>query len=116
MYLVILETIHFPNKIFYEGVSWEEYTKNEDGTFSLLVDNVNYIINSEVAIETDRFTRSENIHRDAYRYQRDSDNTKDYVKALSQVGIDITQNYSPQFRDGINPMKDGKENQENVHQ
>lgn len=106
MYLVIMEDVMFPTQRFFFGVSWEEYTKKDDGDFEIIVNEVTYLIPSTKAIESEYVTRTENIHQSDYRYKQRADETKDYFKALKQVGIDMKLNYSPQFRDGINPMKD----------
>ena len=112
MYLVITDTVVFPDKVFYYGVSWTDldYTRREDGDFDIVVDSKIYTIDACNAIETHRFTRSANIHQSDYQFQTREDDTPDVIKAMKEhCGIDMKLNYAPQFRDGVNPMKDNND-------
>lgn len=92
----------------YIGLPWDEFKAINVPGFEIVIDKNVYIISKDDAIETMHFTRSENIPAADYRYKKQEDDTKDYTKAyLELMGIDITINYAPQFRDGVNPMKDG---------
>jgi len=107
MYLVITDTVVFPDIVFYFGVSWILYTKREDKDFEITINGKIYVIDASNAIETDRFTRSDNIHQVDYQFQTREDDTPDVIKAMKEYcGIDMKLNYAPQFRDGVNPMKD----------
>jgi hypothetical protein len=108
MYLVILNRVIFGDQIFYEGVSWSEY-KKEGNDYKIVVDGVQYTISGKDAVETQYFTRSKNEDMLSYLAHKVSDKTTDYYKAVKEkMGIDMRINHAPQFRDGVNPLRDRK--------
>jgi hypothetical protein len=93
---------------FYDGVCFEYVYDDGLGVYIVTYDNIEYHVAPEYVIRTNRLTRSENVSYDEYRSIKHNDSTTDYIKTVKEViGIDMKVNYAPQFRDGVNPFKDG---------
>jgi uncharacterized protein (TIGR02145 family) len=83
------------------------FIQNDIKGFIITYNNIDYIIPDDKAIETPRFTREQNIPFGEYQYRTHSDKTTEYFEPVEKYfGIDMKENYSAQFRDGINPHKD----------
>ncbi len=120
-YIMLLETICIdpdgnidPNgTTFWEGVSFEYEYDDLNNAYKVNQDDVSYLIDTEYVIVTQRPTRLVNESYEQYRTNKHMDKTKDYFKAVEKImGIDMKINYAPQFRDGVNPHKDGNKNKE----
>lgn len=120
-YIMLLETIRInpdgeedPNgTIFWEGVSFEYEYDSHENAYKVTQDNISYLIDTEYVIITERPTRLVNESYDEYRTHKHMDKTTDYFKTVKEIkGIDMKINYAPQFRDGVNPHKDGNKNKE----
>ena len=91
----------------YVGLSWEEFKEIKRLGYELVVNGVPYVIDGDNAIMSSKMTYTDNISRADYISNKYHDKTKDYYKKTKEVlGIDMTLNHSPQYRDGVNPAKD----------
>lgn len=107
-YLVLLENIKSNGVVFYSGVCFPDFIKNEND-YSVIYEAKIYYFPLNSVIETDIKTRLINEPASQYIANKFEDKTTDYLKAVKErIGIDMTQNYSPQFRDGKDPMQDKK--------
>jgi len=94
------------------GVTWIDYSINEDGSYTIHSD-INgevkdYIIPEENAFETNVFKRATNIPLDEWAYRQRQSPITDYIKAYKDyLGITVTS--EPTFRDGENPHPKGEE-------
>lgn len=120
-YIILLETIRInpmgeddPNgTILWGGVSFKREHSTYENSYRIIYNNMSYLIDKEYAVIIDRPTRLVNESYDEYRSRKHIDKTTDYFKAVKEIkGIDMRINYSPQFRDGVNPHKDGNKNKE----
>jgi len=112
LWLYIETFIVVDGKPFDEGVTWSDYSVNEDGSYTIHSDISgevkDYIIPKENALETNRFTRATNIPTHEWKYRNSTSDVRDYIKATKDyLGIEITS--EPTFRDGPNPHKKGEE-------
>lgn len=107
MYLIITkQTVTPDGYIFFFGVSWENYIKTSQG-YDIVVDGAYYPIPKDNAIESTRFTRSENTALNDHQYNKKADKIGNYFPVVDALlGIDMKLNYSAQFKDGINPHRD----------
>jgi hypothetical protein len=108
LWLYIESNIEVNGKLFWYGVTWDDYSVNPDGSFTIHSDingDVNnYIIPKENAFETNVFKRATNIPLDEWAYRQRISDVTDYIKATKEfLGIEITS--EPTFRDGDNPHK-----------
>lgn len=106
LWLYIETLIEVDAKMFYEGVSWSDYSVNQDSSYTIHSD-INgevkdYVIPQENALETNRFTRATNIPTDVWRYRQHVDEVTNYIKAAKDY-LGITMTSEPTFRDGDNP-------------
>ena len=138
MWLIIKNTVNVSGKLFYEGVSWEnwktigistnenvlwkEFNQNPNDYIGIVwddfkvnyrlryvleVDGIEYKIDGDNVILSNRKTYTENISQSDYKAKKNMDKTTDYYKTVKEVlGIDMKENHVPQFRDGVNPAKD----------
>lgn len=111
-YIVMTSTITVGGITFYSGVSFRfEQDNNRDIIINYNGDD--YVIPKWACIMTTRPTREENISIYEYQSKKYNDKTTEYFEPVRKAyGIDMKLNYAPQFRDGENPHKDGK-NMEN---
>ena len=112
LWLYIETFIVVDGKPFDVGVTWSDYSVNEDGSFTIHSDISgevkDYIIPKENALETNRFVRATNIPTDEWKYRNSTSDVRDYIKATKDyLGITITS--EPTFRDGPNPHKISEE-------
>lgn len=112
LWLYIETFIVVDGQPFDVGVTWSDYSVNEDGSYTIHSDisgeMVDYLIPKENALETNRFIRATNIPTDEWVMRQRQSEVKDYIKAAKDfLGIEITS--SPTFRDGDNPYKKTKE-------
>ena len=108
LWLYIESSIIVDDKMFWQGVSWSDYSVNEDGSYTIHSDISgevkDYIIPAENALETNRFIRATNIPTHEWMYRERTSDVRDYIKATKDyLGITITS--EPTFRDGDNPHK-----------
>jgi hypothetical protein len=108
LWLYIETFIVVDGKPFDEGVTWSDYSVNEDGSYTIHSDISgevrDYIIPAENALETNRFIRATNIPTHEWMYRERTSDVRDYIKATKDyLGITITS--EPTFRDGDNPHK-----------
>ena len=106
MYITFIDTVEINGQTFFDGVSFE-YVYDPYNKFYLIVYNdVEYMVQPEYVVETSRPSRFDNISYHQYASELRMDKTTDYFKAVKELkGIDMKENYKPQFRDGINPFK-----------
>jgi hypothetical protein len=108
LWLYIETFIVVDGKPFDEGVTWSDYSVNEDGSYTIHSDISgevkDYIIPALNALETNRFIRATNIPTHEWMYRERTSDVRDYIKATKDyLGITITS--EPTFRDGDNPHK-----------
>lgn len=103
-YLVTTERIIQGCGILYENVSFPTWELISTDYYKVYHKNMEFYVHCNQCVLTDRLTTLNNVDPIYHEYLRKADDTEDYVKALKQVGIDIT-NAGPHFRDGVNPNR-----------
>ena len=108
LWLYIETFIVVDGKPFDEGVTWSDYSVNEDGSYTIHSDITgevkDYVIPAKNALETNRFIRATNIPTHEWRYRQSLSDVTDYIKATKDY-LGITMTSEPTFRDGPNPHK-----------
>lgn len=111
-YIVFLNIVVIDDTKFWDGVSFaishdddtysDYFEYNEERYYLDDIDKGSYII-------SDRPQREINVSMYEYQSISRNDKTKEYFEPVKKaLGIDMKDNYAPQFRDGVNPLKDGK--------
>ena len=79
LWLYIETFIVVDGKPFAVGVTWSDYSVNEDGSYTIHSDISgevkDYIIPKENALETNRFVRATNIPTDEWKYRKSNPST-----------------------------------------
>ena len=114
LWLFIETQIEVDDKLFYSGVSWSDYSVNEDGSYTIHSDISgevkDYIIPRLNALETNRMTRQTNLPYDEWFYRQHIDRTTDYIKKVKEIwGNDMSRDNEPTFRDGPDPFRRNEE-------
>ena len=106
MYLIIQENQIIDGQMFYRNVSWTDYELSGD-FYHIRLNDKTYKMPKDKAIESYLPTYFENVDPWHARYISRSDKTTDYIKRVKdEMGIDMTKNVIPDYRDGIDPMID----------
>jgi hypothetical protein len=108
LWLYIETFIVVDGQPFDTGVTWSDYSINEDGSYTIHSDisgeMKDYIIPKENALETNRFIRATNIPTAEWQIRERQNGVVDMIKAAKDyLGIVMTS--EPSFRDGENPHK-----------
>ena len=114
-YIVFIDTIEVDGTKFWEGFSVviDDSTDTDGHYIDIEYEDEIYSIPIYSVMITDRPSRNINVSYDEYISIRHNDKTTHYVDAVKKhLRIDMRKNYKAQFRDGVNPLKDGTKKKE----
>lgn len=105
-WLYIEEQVIVDDKLFFEGVTWRDFSVNEDGSYTIHSDISgevrDYIIPKKNALITDRKRYETNLPYSEWKYRQSLPPIIDYEKAAKDY-LGITFTSAPTYRDGDNP-------------
>ena len=114
-YVVFIDTVVVDDTKFWEGfsVAIDDSTDTDGHYIDIEYKGQQYSIPVDSIMVTDRPSRDINVSYDEYISIRHNDKTTHYMEAVKKtMRIDMKKNYKAQFRDGVNPMKDGTKKKE----